>query len=272
LRADLAAAAEHALRAASLAQQNRDFGNLVRARAEQALLAAAHHDALRARELLTDAAARARAAGDAQAEALASAKRCECELAIGDAAAALEHGWSSLRHIDDVRERAALLENVGLAFAQLGLHKAAERCFTMVAQRGVDSALRARARALQAVEAAANGSSQAFRERRLALLNDAAEWATDVRTAAFVQVELGRGCLVAQDIDGAREHLRAGIMLARRHSVTDMLARAGDVLAALEQNTVRDLVGARGNGPGADAARRIADQLEALPDLPVIAT
>jgi tetratricopeptide (TPR) repeat protein len=222
--------------------------------------------------ILSEALADARAAKNAQAEALAQAKLCACELAFGNPGAALEHGWSALRQLDDPRERAALLEQVGMAFAEVGLHKAAERCFTMVAQRGVDSALRARARAAHAAQAAAVGAALVFRDRRVALLNDAAEWSGDPRVAAFVQLELGRASMLTEDLEVAREHLREAIATARKHALGDILASAEAAFAALEANGSRAVVAQETVRPVADAARRIAEQLDALPDLPFTTT
>ena len=257
--------------AAEAAEAAGDFACYVRAEAEHAFAAATRGEANAARAFLNNALKRVRASHDAQAEALAEAKLCACEIALGNASVALEHGWAGLRSLEDLHERALLLEQVGGAFATLGLHKAAERCFAMVAQRGVDPSLRARARAGQAVEAAAAGSAQMFRDRKTALLNDAAEWSADPRVYAFVHLEIGRGGVIVGDVEDAREHLRAAITTASRHGFKDILNNAEDVLGAFEKNATRHLITASGNGPAADAARRIAEQLEALPDLRVTA-
>lgn len=259
--------AECVQRAVALAESVGDQSEAVRARAELAFAAADRGDHEAARSLLSEALADARSSKDIQAEALAQAKLCACELAFGNPGAALEHGWSALHQLDDVRERAALLEQVGSAFAEVGLHKAAERCFTMVAQRGVDPALRVRARAAHAAQAAAVGASHAFHDRRTALLNDAAEWSGDPRVAAFVQLELGRASVVTQDLDFAREHLREAIETARRHLLADILASAQAASEALENNNLKPLVTLETVRPAADAARRIAAQLDTLPDL-----
>lgn len=269
LRGEFADADANALKAAAIAQAVAEATDLVHARAELALSAAAQGNA-DARQILLDTLTEMRAARDTQAEALAEAKLCECSLVLGNPSVALEHGWPALRQLEDLRERALLLEHVAAAFARLGLHKAAERCYTMVAQRGVDPSLRTRARAAQAVEAASAGSAPLFRERRAALLNDSAEWSADPRIAALVHLELGRGCVMTSDTDFARDHLRDALMLARRHGLAAILTRAEEVLTALEQNTTRDLVAVIGGGPS-DAARRIAEQAEALPDLALIA-
>ncbi|MGQ0561995.1 MAG: hypothetical protein ACT443_08995 [Gemmatimonadota bacterium] len=265
LRGEWAAAEAYAQNGAASARRLNQRQDLVHARAEQALALAARGEAGSAIKMLEATLREMRAAGDTQAEALTEAKLCECKLALGDASAAVEHGWPALRQLDDLRERALLLEHVATAFARLGLHKAAERCYTMVAQRGIDAALRARARAAQAVEAAAAGSASLFRERRTALFNDAAEWSADPRVAAFVHLELGRGCVIVKDMDFARDHLREAIAVARRHALAEILGRAEEVLTALEQNSAH-LISASDNGVS-EAARRIAEQAEALPDL-----
>lgn len=265
-------AAACVLKAVELAESVGDQCEAVRARAELAFGAADRGDREAARSILGETLAAARGCKDAQAEALAQAKLCACELAFGNPGGALEHGWSALHRLDDLRERAALLEQVGIAFADVGLHKAAERCFTMVAQRGVDSALRARARAGQAAQAAAVGAAHVFRDRRVALLNDSAEWSGDPRVAAFVQLELGRASLLTHDLDIGREHLREAIATARRHSLGDILARAETALEALDDNILKPVVAPHTVPPAADAARRIAEQLDALPDLPLTTT
>lgn len=272
MRSEWADADQAAERAAAIAMRIDSRDRLIQARAEQALALAARADGEAAERLLANLLNDVKAMRDVQLEALVHAKLCACKLALGNASAALEHGWSALRQLDDPRERALLLEQVGLAFSMLGLHKAAERCYSMVAQRGIDPALRARARAAQAKESVAAGSPPLFRDRRVALVNDAAEWSADPRIAAFVQLELGRGCVLAGDSDYAREHLREAISVARRHNLLDILARAEEVLTAIEKNTTRDLVAVSASGPAQDAARRIAEQLDALPDLAVTTT
>ena len=270
-RGQLEEAASSAAIADGVAGKLGQHTDLIQARAELALVAAARGEREAAVRILSDTLQQMHAANDLQAAALTEAKLCACGLAIGEASTALEHGWSALRQLDDLRERAILLENVAQAFSRVGLHKAAERCYTMIAQRGVDPTLRARARAAQAVEAAAGGSAAVFRERRSALLNDAAEWSADPRIAAFVHLELGRGCVMASDVDFARDHLRDALALARRYGLMDIIGRAEEVLTALEKNTTRDLVAIVGSRP-TDSARRIAEQLDALPDLALTST
>lgn len=258
-------------KAAALALSVGDLTGYVQAQAEHALDAAAHGEATAAREILKETLKRVRVVRDVQAEALVQARMCACEIALGNAAVALDHGWAGLRQLDDLRERAQLLEQIGIAFSRLGLHKAADRCFTMLAQRGIDSALRTRARAAQAVEAAAVANAQLFRERRTALLNDAAEWSADPRLFSFTHLEIGRGALMSGDVDDAREHLHAAIGAARRHNLKDLVAGVEEILTALEHDAIQELITSTGSGPAADAARRIAEQLDAIPDLPVIA-
>lgn len=259
-------AAQYAGRAEAIAEAANEIGDAVRARAELALTAAACGDAAKARMIMAAALQAANAAHDPQATALLEAKFCECELALGNADAALQHGWIALRQLDGGRDRALLLEAVGTAFSIIGLHKAAERCFTMVAQRGVDSALRARARAALAVAAAAGNAPQVFRDRRTALLNDAQEWSADPRVSAFVHIELGRASLFARDLDFAREHVREAITTGRKHALPDVLLQAEEILTALEQDT-GELAALNETTVVTDASRRIADLLAALPDL-----
>lgn len=268
-RAQWEDAARYGRAAVVLAEELADYCDLVRARSEEALAAAARGDGDLALKILDATLTRVQAAKDRQAEALTEARLSACKLALGNTSGALDHGWTALRLIDDARERNILLENVGNAFAALGLHRAAERCFTMVSQRGVDPALRARARASQAVAAAANGAQQSFRDRRVSLLNDTAEWSADPRVFAFVHLALGRGSVIVGDIDFAREHLREAITCARKHSLDDILNSAANVLSMMEQTSARELIAPVTSGPAADAARRIAEQIETMPDLAV---
>lgn len=270
MRGQVADAQAHAQDALATAQLFGSRTDVVNARAEQAMVAAVNGDRSVATALLDETVSEMRAAGDAAALALTEARYCACLLELSEPAAALEHGWAALRQLDDARERAALLDLVGSALMRLGLYKAAERCFSMVAQRGVDPSLRARARAGQAVAAAASGATAVFRDRRSAVLNDAAEWSADPRVAAFVQLEMGRGCVAVGDVDDARDHLREAITLARQHSIADVLPRAEDILSALERNTTKDLIAVLRSGPEADAVRKIADQVEALPELSLV--
>lgn len=265
LRGEWEQCTDYSTKALHVAEANDNVVGAVRARGEQAIAAAMRGEAVGAHDLVDSLLKQA--AGSKDAEAWARAVGCTCENLLGNAEAALEHGWAALRQIDDMRERALLLEQVGIAFAALGLHKAAERSLAMVAQRGVDPALRARARALQVVQAAALSAPQLARERRAALLNDAAEWSADPRVYAFVHLELGRAAVISGDVDYAREHLHEAIDTARRSASNDTLAKAEQVLTALEQNAIHQITSAR--AAAADGARRIAEQMEALPDLAV---
>lgn len=257
-------------KAVYFAKRSNDHLLFVRALAEIALDHAAQGQGDAARDVMNEVITQMRSANEMPAVALAQARLCACENTLGNAAAALEQGWAALRQVEDVRERAHLVEQLGIAFSSLDAHKAAERCFAMLAQRGVDPGLRARARAGHALQSVVLGSPQVFRERRSMLLNDASEWSADPRLNTFVHIELGRGCVIAEDVDDAREHLREAINTARRFNFNDLLASAEEVLSALEQNSKQQLLKIAGPA-GIDAARRIAEQLETLPDLAVTA-
>ena len=265
MRGQTKEAIEAARAAVAAAEASGNHADGVRAKFELAMSTVASGDADEARKI---AVAATTGASD-QVNALAEARLSAFDLATGDPAAALEHGVPALRRLDDLRERANLLETLGRSFAMLGLHKAAERCFTIVAQRGVDPSLRARARAAQALSAALTGGVQAFHDRRAALLNDSTEWSADPRVVSLVHLELGRGCMLVRDVDDAREHLRAALATARKHQLPDILAQTEGVLVALEKNATEQLIGVI--PPLADTTRRIAEQFESLPDLPVIA-
>lgn len=258
MRGQLLESADHASAAVASAEKSGDVDAIVRAKAELALTLAKQGELSTARRL----------AASHPASPLAAARLAAFELAVSNPDAALEHGVPALRQLDDLRERALLLEVLGRAFTDLGLYKAAERCFSIVAQRGVDAVLRARARAALAVCAAARGDLDQLRERRTALLNDSLEWA-DPRALAFIQLELGRASMITRDVDFAREHLRLALGAARKHHLNDIISRVEEVISALERNAAEQLAPTRAQA--AEASRRIAEQFESLPDIPVIA-
>jgi hypothetical protein len=145
---------------------------------------------------------------------------------------------------------------------------AADRCFAMIIQRQTDLSIRSRARGAYALVAALVGDAACFRERRAALLSDDVEWAADPRIAVTVEIDLANGCVAAGDSDDAREHLRTAITTARQHDYSDLLKRAENILAALEQNTELLL---RPPQQATEAAQRIAARIEEF-DLPTPAT
>jgi hypothetical protein len=179
----------------------------------------------------------------------------------GDPAVALESAWNALRQTEDVERRAVILERIGRALLGMRMLTAAERCLGMITQRQTDLSIRSRARAAHAVCAGLNGDAAAVRERRNSLLNDDAEWAPDPRVAASVHIDLAYACVLIGDLDDAREHVRNGIGLARRHNYAGMLTRAESILTALEQNTEVLL---QPRQASTEAAQRIAAQIELL--------
>lgn len=177
-----------------------------------------------------------------------------------DHAATLERSWAELRHTDEAGQRALILERMGRALMSLNLLTAADRCFTIITQRQTDLPTRSRVRAAHALLAALAGDGNVFRERRDALLRDDVEWTADPRVAALVQIDLGHGCVVAGDLDDAREHVRTAITIARRQGYAEPLQRAETILTALEKNTEVLLHPQQTS----EAAQRIAAQIESL--------
>jgi hypothetical protein len=178
-----------------------------------------------------------------------------------DPATALEAGWNALRQTDDVDQRAAILERVGRALVGLRMLTAADRCLGMVIQRQTNLSVRSRARAAHVLCAALAGERASMREGRTALLNDDGEWGPDPRVAASVHIDLAEACVLVEDLDDAREHVRIAIGLSRRHNYAGMLIRAESILTALEQNTEVLL---QPRQPSTEAAQRIAAQIELL--------
>ena len=176
-------------------------------------------------------------------------------------ATALEFGWNALRQTEDLERRAVILEQIGRALLGMRMLTAAERCLGMITQRQTDLSIRSRARAAHAVCAAIAGDVAAARDRRTSLLNDDSEWAPDPRVATSVHIDLAYACVLIGDLDFAREHVRVGIGLARRHNYAGMLTRAESILTALEQNTEVLL---QPRQASTEAAQRIAAQIELL--------
>lgn len=189
------------------------------------------------------------------------------EAAVEDEDASLEQAWNDLRTADGNAERAGILERLGRGLLALNQARAADRCFALIALRPSDLSVRSRARSGHALTAALAGDVAAFRERRASLLADTFEWAPDPRVAASVHIDLAHGCVLAGDMDFAREHVRAAITIARRQNYGGMLNRAESILTALEQNT-EVLLQPR---QSSSTSQRIAAQVELL-DLPAHAT
>jgi hypothetical protein len=116
-----------------------------------------------------------------------------------------------------------------------------------------------------AVLAAEVGDVEAFDSRRGALM-DALD-RTDPALSALADLGLGRGSLLLDRVDDAREHLRAAIAVARDNDTTDVVARAEALLDSLERRVAVEIE--RQDTPS-DGTRRIAERVASLELAPAI--
>ena len=200
-----------------------------------------------------------RSAQDPAARGAAAAALARRELHAGSAEQALELAWTAVRCADDEADRTALLCELGVAFARLGLRDASERCFRIALARASDDADRLRTRSAHARAAAEAGAAGEFRSRRAGLLAQLGT-ATASAAAAEAHLDLARGALRVPDAELARDHLRATIALAKRHNLHDALSAAEELIGAVERAV--ELATPPLDRPGA-IANRIAAALEA---------
>ncbi|HEX7120234.1 MAG TPA: tetratricopeptide repeat protein [Longimicrobiales bacterium] len=113
------------------------------------------------REMLT----RGRERDDEPLTSMALIGLCLTEVEAGDYERAVEHGWAAFAHARDGEGRSAVLRGLGLAFAGVGLYRAAERCHQIVAERAADAETRVQALLDLARVAAHAGRPDVARER-----------------------------------------------------------------------------------------------------------
>src|SRR5690606_31616141 len=89
----------------------------------------------KARALLEEVLERGRAWKDNYVVATALNSLCTNALTAGDFEQALEFGWTAIGLMDVEEDRHPILGNLGRAFAQLGLYRAAERCYEIIMAR-----------------------------------------------------------------------------------------------------------------------------------------
>jgi hypothetical protein len=157
---------------------------------------------------------------------------------------------------------------VGDALVRLGFLRAAERCFSLVAQRAPDAATRATALAGLARAAGASAQKPLFLERRQAALRELL--LAPRITRAALHLDLAEAALAAGDVDFSREHVREALALTgsdRRHGLT---VRAEAVLSQLESAAATELP-QRPAPEVLEQTRRIAAELEVVADSVVAA-
>lgn len=160
---------------------------------------------------------------------------CYNALTAGDLEAAIDYGWAALGLMPTIEERLPVLGNLGIAFSQLGLHAAAERCYRMLAEHSTQLIIRGQAWSNYALSAAEAGNAEEFRARRRHLLEKAEEWRGEPWLNSWMHLQLGRGSYLIGDVDATRNHLRTAIQLAQTHGYNEVLIRADELLEALEQ-------------------------------------
>lgn len=210
------------------------------------------------RAILAEIAERGRREESAHIRAVAGAGACAFELARGNSDAAVREGAAAIElyPATDPYRNTTLLA-VGSALRRLGLWAAAEECYRAVERRSTWAAHQADAVTEGAIVAAESGDVDRFRQRRAVVLETLGRG--DLRLQSLLHLGLGRGCLVAADVDDAREHLRHAIAAAREADLPLLLQRAGELLEVLEGG--RRPPDIRPPRPPAPASRAIATTL-----------
>ena len=211
------------------------------------------------RAILAEVAARGEENGDAHVAAVAAASLCALELAAGRAEAAILEGEKALAGfpMTDPHRNTALL-NVAAALRRFGLWSTAESCYHMVETRSTWVEHRAEAATERAVVAAERGDAPTFRRRRARIVERMDD--ADLRLRALLNLGLGRGCLVAGEIDDGRDHLRQAISAARDADLDLLLHRAEELLAVLERGDA--LASKQRPRPAPEVVRRAAERIE----------
>ena len=157
---------------------------------------------------------------------------------------------------------------VAAALRRFGLWSTAESCYHMVETRSTWVEHRAEAATERAVVAAERGDAPAFRRRRARIVERMDD--ADLRLRALLNLGLGRGCLVAGEIDDGRDHLRQAISAARDADLDLLLHRAEELLAVLARGDA--LASKQRPRPAPEVVRRAAERIEQMIDGGVAAT
>lgn len=186
------------------------------------------------RAVLDEVAERGRAEANDHLLAVAAAARCALELGADEFDLAIREGCRAVELFpptDPHRNRALL--DTAAALRRVGLWAAAEACYGIVETHSTWVEHRAEAATERAVVAAERGDAPGFRRRRERILEIVDSG--DLRLRALLHLGLGRGCLVAGDVDEGREHLRQAISSARDADLESLLVSADELLMALER-------------------------------------
>lgn len=186
------------------------------------------------RAVLDEVAERGRAEENDHLLAIAAAARCALELGADEFDLAIREGSRAVELFpatDPHRNRALL--DTATALRRVGLWAAAEACYGVVESHSTWVEHRAEAATERAVVAAERGDAPGFRRRRERILEIVDSG--DLRLRALLHLGLGRGCLIAGDLDDGREHLRQAIASARDADLESLLVSADELLMALER-------------------------------------
>jgi tetratricopeptide (TPR) repeat protein len=241
--------------AVALAEAERDLGVLGDALRELAVTLAGAGDPEGGRSVAAAAGGGIPKAYQDRVDGLRAAAVCALEVAAGRLEAGLQAGWRAVELLsfrDPLVSRVLL--DVASAFRRLGLREAAESCYRAVTRSATREELRRAARIEYAVVAAEAGDPAAFRERRKTLLEAAAS--EDGHGAATIQIGLGRGAMLIDDLDDARSHLRLALAAARGAGLGDAVPVIEELLSDLERRADRALRVVV--TPATDGARSIA--------------
>jgi len=202
-----------------------------------------------------------RGARHEQLEPLASAGLCAIELMEGRTEAAIEAGWLAIERLPTAdEERTRVLFDLGAAFRGLRLRAAAESCYRIVirSSAGLDAAVTAQVE--HAVAAAEVGDVDAFEARRTAWLDGSHRGEAHLEASAHLG--LGRGAMMVDQIDDARDHVRQAMSIARAAGLPAVITRAEELLSSLEQRV--DLEMRSAPPTPTDTIRTIAGRIESL--------
>lgn len=212
----------------------------------------------RARAVLDEVAERGLAEGNDHLRAVAAAARCALELGAEEFDLAITEGARAVELFPptDPHRNRALLDTAS-ALRRVGLWAAAEACYGVVETHSTWVEHRAEAATERAVVAAERGDPEGFRRRRERIIEIVDSG--DLRLRALLHLGLGRGCLIAGDVDHGREHLRQAISSARDADLDSLLASADELLNALERGQRLTSPGLR---PASAGSRETAASLQ----------
>lgn len=197
---------------------------------------------------------------------IADAAHCAVELMHGRTEAAFEAGWRAIERLPAADEdRTRVLLDLGAAFRGLGLRSAAESCYGIVIRSTAGSDAEVEAQVEHALVAAEAGDARTFESRRTTLL--ARVHGTEAHLEAMAHLALGRGALMVDQIDDARDHVRQAVATARGAGLPDVMTRAEELLSGLERRVDSEIRSTRST-PTA-GIRTIAERIESLGRAPV---